>query len=283
VVELESTKHRLNRPPLALIVATNRQSISQHGRRALETAGVVAVGARDGCQLVQRRRPPPARAPPLVIGLIDRGTPGAQQSGGIMKLHIFAATEDGQLWHTIASFEKPDLSTSQSWGDVDVQALDSLGKGRVLDSACAMDLAGNLHVLVVAGDDDGGRLWHAIRSSANGLWKPFADVESGSQSPAAVNRDPTENIVAVTAATTATPPAPATPPDLRLHIFAATNKGNLFHAVWVPATKGTTIWEAGEDGDEATFEKKFKLINIPKKPAVGKPGRLKTLESAYLR
>jgi hypothetical protein len=200
-----------------------------------------------------------------------------------MELHIFGATENRQLWHTIASFEKPDLSTSKFWVDVDKKA-DGPETGKVLDSACAIDLARNLHMLVVAGGNDGGKLWHAIRS-ADGRWKPFADVETGSESPAALPGDHKENIVAVTTATMVTPPAPATPPtppDLRLHIFAATNKDNLFHAVWFPATKGPTIWEAGPDGDDAYFEKEFTLVKIPKKSGIGEPGRLKTLESAYL-
>jgi hypothetical protein len=64
VAELERTKHRLNRGTLAPTLGTDHQPIPRHGRRVLETAGLVAFGARDDRQLVQRRRLLPARAPP---------------------------------------------------------------------------------------------------------------------------------------------------------------------------------------------------------------------------
>jgi hypothetical protein len=208
-----------------------------------------------------------------------------------MNLHLFGATEDGDLWHTIANLQEPDLKTSEKWGDVDRDgATGRPGKGRVLDSACAMDVDGNFHVLVVTDEDDGNKLWHAIRPKQKDKpWKPFEDVERNGAGQAGPGDN--EDIVAVTAATTATR---GNPPDLKLHIFAATQivdpaagggivGGRLFHAVWIPATKGTTIFEKGQNGQDAKFAKKFTEAKIPVKSGVGKPGRLKTLESTYLR
>jgi hypothetical protein len=119
------------------------------------------------------------------------------------------------------------------------------------------------------------KLWHAIRSE-NRNWRKFADVEGGGAGP--IGPD-SEDIVAVTATTR------TTPSNLRLHIFALTNKGNLFHAVWAPATGGETIWEKGKETDDqpAKFEKRFTLAKIPMNPNVGRPGTFKTLEITYLR
>jgi hypothetical protein len=198
-----------------------------------------------------------------------------------MNFHLFGTTEDRNVWHTLAALDDGHQVTSEPWGDADTQATGRPGTGKVLDSACAMDGKGNLHVLVVTdeGADEHGtnrpnKLWHAIRSE-NRSWKKFGDVEAGGAGQAGPGTS--EDIVAVTAATR------TTSSDLRLHIFALTNKGNLFHAVWAPATGGTTIWEKGTNGQLAKFEKKFTLVKIPVDPGVGRPGTFKTLETSYLR
>jgi hypothetical protein len=199
-----------------------------------------------------------------------------------MEFHLFGATQDRQLWHTLAKLGDDLKFTSAPWGDVDVQASGHPGTGKVLDSACAMDGQGNLHVLVVT--DEGNkpnRLWIAIRSQKTGLWMKFADVEAGSGAPAGSGTD--EDIVAVTATTRMTLPSsnPDDPPkDLRLHIFSLTNKGRLFHAVWAPATGGDNPWKKGDGptDQEAKWEKKFTLIKIE-----GRPGTFTTLETTSLR
>jgi hypothetical protein len=193
-----------------------------------------------------------------------------------MSLHIFVVTEDREIWHTIGHLQGPDSITFDwdEWGDADTAGgTGHPGTGKVLDSACALDVQGNLHVLVVT-DDDGGKLWHAIRSR-NRRWKGFADVESGGAGQA--GSDPGEGIVAVTAATAtaAVDPNLISADDLRLHIIVATSKDRLFHAVWRPATGGETIWEPGTGHDAATWERRFTRIRIP--GAAG-PERLKTLD-----
>ena len=197
-----------------------------------------------------------------------------------MEFHLFGATEDRNVWHTLANLGANHQFSSEPWGDADAQAIGRPGKGKVLDSASAMDGQGNLHVLVVTdeGTDASGanmpnKLWHAIRSE-NRSWKKFADVEAGGAG--AIGPD-NEDIVAVTATTQ------TTPSDLRLHILALTNKGNLFHAVWAPATGADPIWEKGTNGQPAKFEKKFTPVKIPVDPGVGRPGTFKTLETTYLR
>lgn len=197
-----------------------------------------------------------------------------------MELHLFGATQDRNLWHTVANLEDDLDFTSEPWGDVDAQAIGRPGTGKVLDTSCVMDGQGNLHVLVVTDetDEDGtnkpNKLWIAIRSK-NRTWKPFADVEAGGAGQAGLGTS--EDIVAV-AATTRT-----TPSDLRLHIFSLTNKSNLFHAVWAPATGGPTIWEKGPTGEPAKWVKKFTPIKIDVNPEVGSPGTFKSFEITYLR
>jgi hypothetical protein len=195
-----------------------------------------------------------------------------------MQFHLFGATQDGQLWHTLANLEDDLDFTSEPWGDVDVQAVGRPGTGKVLDSACAMDGQGNLHVLVVTdeGADEPNKLWIAIRSSKTRKWMPFADVEAGGAGQAGPGTS--EDIVAVTATTR------TTPSDLRLHIVALTNKGNLFHAVWAPATGGDNIWkEEGPDGEPPKWVKKFNPIKIGVNPRYGRPGTFKTFEITHLR
>lgn len=206
-----------------------------------------------------------------------------------MELHLFGATEDRIPWHTLAKLGDNHQFTSEPWADANAaQAIGRPGKGKVLDSATVMDGQGNLHVLVVT--DEGGtnmpnKLWHAIRSQ-NRFWRKFADVEGGGAGAIGPNN---EDIVAVTATIRPSPPAPPNPtappprPDLRLHIFALTNWGNLFHAVWAPATGGTTIWEKGATGQPARWEKKFTLADVPVDPKYGTPGTFKTFEITYLR
>ncbi|HET7518595.1 MAG TPA: hypothetical protein VFN05_13040 [Actinomycetes bacterium] len=200
-----------------------------------------------------------------------------------MELHLFGATEDRNVWHTLAKLGANHEFTSEPWADANAaQAIGRPGKGKVLDSAAVMDGQGNLHVLVVT--DEGGpnmpnKLWHAIRSQ-NRYWRKFADVEGGGAG--AIGPD-NEDIVAVSATTRPTPSTPTTPPDLKLHILALTNRGNLFHAVWAPATGGKTIWEEGETGQPAKWVKKFTLANVPVNPRYGTPGTFKTFEVTYLR
>jgi hypothetical protein len=191
-----------------------------------------------------------------------------------MEFHLFGATQDRQLWHTLANLKDspPFDFTSEPWGDVDVQALGHPGTGKVLDSACTMDGQGNLHVLVVTDEgNEPNKLWIAIRSKKTRDWMKFADVETGSGGQAGPG--PSEDIVAVTATTRMTPPE-----DLHLHIFALTNKGNLFHAVWARATGGDNPWEKGPNGQPAKWVKKFTQIKID-----GRPGTFTTLETTSLR
>jgi hypothetical protein len=193
-----------------------------------------------------------------------------------MEFHLFGATQDGQLWHTLANLEDDLDFTSEPWGDVDVQATGRPGTGKVLDSACVTDGQGNLHVLVVTdeGANEPNKLWIAIRSQKSRTWMKFADVEAGSGAQAGPGTS--EDIVAVTATTR------MTPEDLRLHIVALTNKGNLFHAVWAPATgdKDGNIWKKGDGPNDqpAKWVKKFTQIKID-----GRPGTFTTFETTYLR
>lgn len=71
MAELESTKQCLDRATCKLTLTTDFHPIPHRGRGVLETTLRVAVGPRDGRQLIQRRRLLPAQAPPLAIGVID--------------------------------------------------------------------------------------------------------------------------------------------------------------------------------------------------------------------
>lgn len=197
-----------------------------------------------------------------------------------MELHLFGVTEDRIPWHTLAKLGANHEFTSEPWADANTaQGIGRPGKGKVLDSATVMDGRGNLHVLVVTDEDGPNKLWHAIRSE-NRYWRKFADVQGGGAG--ALGPD-SGDIVAVTATTRPTPSTPTTPPDLRLHIFALTNGGNLFHAVWAPATGGKFIWEKGDTGQPAKWVKTFKPAKVSVDPKYGRPGTFKTFEITYLR
>ena len=195
-----------------------------------------------------------------------------------MNLHVFGATEKGELWHTIGKFQISGSTGFQwePWGDVDRHGgAGHPGTGNVLESACAADVKGNLHVLVVT-DDDGGQLWHTIRATPDappplgGTWQPFGDVD---QAAGLADVGASEKIVAVTAATT----------EMKLHVLATTKTAKLVHAIWIPATKGPTIWKKGPGGDPAKWEQKFKVVSVPANPhpEAGRPGQFKTIESTF--
>jgi hypothetical protein len=88
-----------------------------------------------------------------------------------MAHHIFAVTDNdvggGNLWHM-------DLDADTVFGDVKVMTggLPPWRPRKIVDSACAGDSGGNLHVLVVT---DNGQLWHTVRAKDRD-WTPISET-----------------------------------------------------------------------------------------------------------
>ena len=86
-----------------------------------------------------------------------------------MAHHILAVTDNGvdggNLWHM-------DLDADAVFGDVKIMTggLPPWRPRKIVDSACAVDSEGNLHVLVVT---DNGQLWHTVRAQ-NREWTPIS-------------------------------------------------------------------------------------------------------------
>jgi hypothetical protein len=90
-----------------------------------------------------------------------------------MAHHVFAVTlgaAGGELWHIA-------LGEAEQFGDLDVQTggRPPWSPKTVVDTACAVDSEGNLHVLVVTDD---GQLWHTVRAPG-GDWTPVPPGANG--------------------------------------------------------------------------------------------------------
>lgn len=147
-------------------------------------------------------------------------------------MHVFGVTDNDRLWHSV-------LPDQQFFGDV----AGTGGTGRpwrrdepesksvAVDTACAADIDGNLHVLVVSND---GRLWHT-RRARDGSWIRFGNVELGGAG----------DIGFVTAVA-------ATCEGLALRILAVNTKKELHETVWNPETPTSS----------ARFDPRFRKIGI---------------------
>ena len=86
-----------------------------------------------------------------------------------VELHLVGMTDDFKIWHTM----RDGGGNWAPFGNVIRQTL-GIDPGGTQDVACAIDLQGNLHVVVVAND---GQLLHTIRLK-DGSWKDMANVRT---------------------------------------------------------------------------------------------------------
>jgi Putative peptidoglycan binding domain len=164
-----------------------------------------------------------------------------------MGLHLFGVTDKDVVFHTILPETVPP--DHGAFGDVSVMTerdrpwrddpTDPARPPVVLDTACATDSDGNLHVLVVSSN---GRLWH-IRRDRTRVWSEFGDVEKGGAGQIGT-------VTAVAAATEGT----------ALHILAANSSKELHETVWNPPTPS---------GEPASFNPRFRKVGTWN-PANGK-------------
>jgi hypothetical protein len=148
-----------------------------------------------------------------------------------MEHHVFAVTDGaagGELWHIA-------LDTAEAFGDLDSQTggRPPWSPRTIVDSACAVDSEGNLHVLVVT---DNGQLWHTVRAQ-NGDWTPVPEV-AGGRSWGEVGKHlqfTGGNFKAVAAYTK----------DRDLHVLAATDTKKVWHVIRKPR-QGVAIHEGGQ-------------------------------------
>jgi hypothetical protein len=167
------------------------------------------------------------------------------------ELHLVAVTDDGHLWHTIASGDLSPSGTFPSWSafeDVEGQIGDRGEFVRVDASAHASQLQ-------VIGVTRAGRAWHSIRIPS-GAWRAPEDVVARASRPVQLPHDvvsvlrPVED-VATGYCNEGVPPHPNSPAsDVSQLNVVLIRGGKAQHTVrsanpisWESATQPTAHWK----------------------------------------
>lgn len=221
--------------------------------------------------------PPPGPAPPLSPPTIDKKVTGAGEIGALLdvacagvvnpstntqELHICAVTDDGRIWHAVASdFDSASRGIFTSWttfGDVESQIGDL---GDLVRVDCAEN-GSQLHLVAVARRNGGYTAWHTIRG-ASGAFTPPTDV-IGAASVLSIVGEMTD--VGIGFCNEGVPPD--APSDVsQLNIVIAINDG-LVHTIrsaqpvlWTPIGS-PSHWAPLIDLDQATNGSSLTLRNV---------------------